>query len=204
MYPFRLSCWGQLLHRKEQRGRVRRPRNDTLPPLIHRESHCIIVVVRATIRGLNQVTTSADVSDIKVLMGKRKRKLKFYKRSTSLPRKMSKLLADAATPVYISRGVGCTCNDRIDPKKHHLMGIKAEQKYDRTGQRVTRFYAMIITSWRGANGKAKENIKKALRAIRKNGNICEGGVSTLNTHQAVDKKTSRQGRKGRGQRHKQL
>lgn len=151
------------------------------------------------------MTTSASAGDIEVLMGKRKRKLKFYKRSASLPRKTAKLLAEASTPVYISHGAGCMCNSRIDPKKHHLVGIRAEQKYDRTGQRVTRFYATIITSWRGSNGKAKDDIKKALRAIRKNGNICEGGLSTLNTHQAVDKKTQREGRRGRAQRrHRRL
>lgn len=134
-------------------------------------------------KGIDASSDSAEAGEIELRMGKRKKK--FYKRSSTLPRRIFKQLADQESKIYISNGIGCKCDNRVVPRDHHLIGIRVEEKYDVTGHKRTRFFAEFITSW-SENNKAKVSIKKALRAIRKNENICDGGVSTLNTHKEVD------------------
>ena len=127
-------------------------------------------------------------------MGKRKKR--FYKRDQSLPKKVYKLLAEKDTKIYISQGIGCSCDQRIDAGEHHLMGIRVEEKYESdSGQKVMRFYADFITSW-NENKETKHGIKKALRAIRKNDNVCNGGVNTLIIHKQIeDENPERESRK---------
>lgn len=154
-------------------------------------------MIRATVKGIDRTSDTAEAGEVELKMGKRKKK--FYKRSDTLPKRIYKQLANQEAKIYISDGIGCKCDKRVEPKDHHLMGIRVVEAYDVTGQKITRFYADFITSW-SQDRKAKVNIKKALRAIRKNDNICEGGVSTLNTHREVDgqvrgKKSRRTSRK---------
>lgn len=165
----------------------------------------MIAVIRATIKGLNTESSTAEPGEIEVNMGKRKKR--FYKRDSNAPRKISKLLTEKDTKIYISQGIGCTCDTRITPGEHHLMGIRAEEKYDRvTGHKVTRFYADFITSW-NEEGETRIGIKKALRAIRKNDNVCDGGVDSLIIHKQVEeddseRETRKREKKERRLRHK--
>lgn len=143
-------------------------------------------------KGIDRTSNTAGAGEVELKMGKRKKK--FYKRSSSLPKRIYKQLADQESKIYISEGIGCKCDNRVKPRDHHLIGIRVEETYDVTGQKITKFYADFITSW-SEGGKAKVGIKKALRAMRKNEGICDGGVSTLNTHQEMDKQ--RKGHKSR-------
>lgn len=135
-------------------------------------------------------------------MGKRKKK--FYKRDDKVHRKIYKQLVEKDAKIYISQGMGCTCGDRIVEGGHHLMGVRVEEKYNSVGDKVTRFYADFITSWT-ENKQAKPAVKKALRAIRKNFNVCQGGLNTLKAHnqvreQSPDRKIRKRDKKQRKQR----
>lgn len=135
-------------------------------------------MVRATIKGLNRESSSAKPGEIEVTMGKRKKR--FYKRDSSSPRKVYKQLAEKDAKIYISQGIGCTCEGRISAGEHHLIGVRVEEKYNTvTGHKEIRFYADFIASWNNDKGETKPGIKKALRSIRKNNNVCDGGVDTL-------------------------
>lgn len=135
-------------------------------------------------------------------MGKRKKR--FYKKEakSSKTKKVLKQLAEKDAKIYITQGIGCNCDERIKPGEHHLMGIRAVEKYNvRTGTVFTRFYADFITSW-NHNGKPKPGIKKALRAVRKNEHACDGGLRMLDIH----KQTATEGteKKARKQRDKKV
>ena len=140
-------------------------------------------MVRATIKGLDKQSPTAEPGEIEVLMGKRKKR--FYKRDESISKKLYKKLQEKETPIYMKQGIGCTCAGRIVDGEHHLMAITVEEKYDRTGEKVARYYADFITSWNEGES-TKPGVKKALRAIRKNVDVCQGGVDTLNIHKQLE------------------
>jgi len=134
------------------------------------------VVVRAKVRGLHKRSDTADPGEVEIDMGKGKKK--FYKKA-SKPKKLYKDLAESDAKIYISQAIGCSCDQRILPGEHHLMGIRVEQKYGRGGEQITKFYAEFITPWKDveSDGGTKLGIKKALRAIRKgeDQDLCNGG-----------------------------
>lgn len=140
-------------------------------------------VIRGTIKRLNKNSATTEPGEIEVMMGKRKKR--FYKRDENHPKKIYKLLGEQNTPIYMKQGVGCTCENRVMSGEHHLMAINVEEKYDRTGEKVVRFYANFITSWSDGD-ETKPGIKKALRAIRKSDDVCQGGVDTLNIHKQLE------------------
>jgi len=156
---------------------------DTYEGILH--NYCKAnYVVRATIKGLNKQSTTAEPGEIEVLMGKRKKR--FYKRDEAISKKLYKRLQEKETKIYMKQGIGCTCGDRVIEGEHHLMGITVEEKYDRTGEKVARYYADFITSWNEGEN-TKPGVKKALRAIRKNAaDVCQGGVDTLNIHKQLE------------------
>nr|AFN44721.1 soluble frizzled-related protein [Bugula neritina] len=140
-------------------------------------------VIRATIKGLHTESTTAEPGEVEINMGKRKKR--FYKRDTNEPKKVYKLLAEKDAKIYISQGMGCTCDQKISPGSHHLMGVRMEKKYNSLGEEVVKFYADFITAWE-ENGDTKPGIKRALKAIRKRENVCQGGDNILNIHKQIE------------------
>lgn len=157
-----------------------------------------VSVVRATVKQLAKVSESAEPGEVEIEMGKRKKK--FYKKNDSLPKRIYKQLADKEAKIYMKDAMGCSCDSRIQSGEHHLLGIQAVEKYDRMGQKITKFYVQFITPWKDTDGKAQKSIKKALRTVRKREDLCEGGLSTLNADDSKQHKKSKRDRRERKRR----